>query len=130
MNPAVPFFEISFALIAMTILLIGFVQLLRLISGWMTQGTLRRALGVDQAVALALVARLDGAGRDPADDRSGLVLVAIGLAVAGFGLIQGGEANIRLSLGAALFPLLVGVALLVRFFVAERRGRPETAVGG
>ena len=83
--PAVPFLTISFPLIAMAILLIGFVQLLRLIGGWITQATLRRALGVDQAVALALVARLDGAGREPADDRSGAVLVAIGLAIAGFG---------------------------------------------
>lgn len=112
-----------------TILLIGFVQLLRLLGAWMMHRTLRRALSGDQSVALALVERLDGARREPADDRNGLVLVALGLAIAGFGLIQGGEANIRAALGAALFPLLVGAALLARFVMLKQRRGAETAVG-
>ena len=48
------------------------------------------------------------------DDRNALVLLALGLAMAGFGLIQGNEQLIRVSAGAALFPAFVGIALLVR----------------
>src|SRR3546814_2365804 len=57
----------------------------------------------------------DRMGADgPGDDRNGLVLLAIGLAMAGFGVIQGHEQMIRLSAGAALFPAFVGLALLDR----------------
>ena len=48
------------------------------------------------------------------DLRNGMVLIAIALAIAGFGLIQGQEAAIRGTAGIALFPLFVGIALLVR----------------
>src|SRR3546814_18315742 len=42
----------------------------------------------------------DRMGADgPGDDRNGLVLLAIGLAMAGFGVIQGHEQMIRLSAG-------------------------------
>src|SRR3546814_19315459 len=50
----------------------------------------------------------------PGDDRHGLVLLAIGLAMAGFGVIQGREQVIRLSAGAAPFPAFLGLRLLLR----------------
>lgn len=61
------------------------------------------------------------------DERNALVLLAIGLAMAGFGLIQGHEQLIRTAVGAALFPIFVGIALLVRprlagIAAAEERG--------
>src|SRR3546814_1533728 len=66
----------------------------------------------------------DRMGADgPGDDRNGLVLLAIGLAMAGFGVIQGHEQMIRLSAGAALFPAFVGLALLLR----RRWARAEAA---
>lgn len=112
-------------------LLIAFVQLLRVLHAWIMHATLRRALSADHAVALGLVERLDGnARRDSSgDDRTGLVLVALGLAIAGFGLIQGGGDNIRIAFGAALFPLFVGGALLIRHHLLKRESGTETAVG-
>ena len=61
------------------------------------------------------------------DDRIALVLIAIGVAIAGFGLIQGAENAIRMTLGAALFPLLVGVALLVNRMLQKRALAGEQA---
>ena len=59
------------------------------------------------------------------DDRNGLVLIALGLAMAGFGLIQGHEQLIRISAGAALFPGLVGAALLYRRRLARAAAAEE-----
>jgi hypothetical protein len=49
------------------------------------------------------------------------VLIAIAIALALFGLIQGDQDDIRNLGGAALFPGLVGVALLIRYYFAGKR---------
>ena len=56
---------------------------------------------------------------------AGIVGSAIGLAMAGFGLIQGHEQLIRLSAGAALFPAFVGAALLYRRRLARAAAAEE-----
>ena len=105
------------------IVLIGFVQLLRLLHAWMLHRTLREAIKSDAPVAAPLVDKIDKKmerqGELPGDDRNGLVLIALGLALAGFALIQQ-DANMRMTLGAALFPLFVGLALLLRDFLVKR----------
>lgn len=97
--------------------------LTRLIQSFMLHRSINKSIEANSAHASALIDKvnkplelaLNAGPRDaPGDDRNGLVLVAIGLAMAGFGLIQGDEATIRIAAGAALFPLLVGIALLVR----------------
>lgn len=102
---------------------IGFFLLARLINAWMLHRSIRRALDAKSDTALAMIDKLNkpyeqlglGRGGDaPGDDRNGLVLIAIGLAMAGFGLIQGHEQLIRIATGAALFPAFVGIALLYR----------------
>ena len=111
-------------------MLIAFAQLLRLLHAWMLHQTLRRAVASDAPVAGALVdkidKRMDRQGELPGDDRNGLVLVALGLAIAGFGLIQQDDST-RVALGAALFPLLVGLALLLRDFLVKRAIAREIA---
>lgn len=52
------------------------------------------------------------------DDRTGTVLVALGLALFLLGMIKG---NTDIG-GAGLFPTLVGAALLLRFYLVKRRG--------
>jgi hypothetical protein len=54
-----------------------------------------------------------------------LVLIALGAALFCYGLIQGGEENIRQLSGLALFPLFVGAALLGRFIYSNRSRKPE-----
>ena len=115
---------------------IGFFLLARLINAWMLHRSIRRALDAKSDTALAMIDKLNKpyeqfvfgrSGDAPGDDRNGLVLLAIGLAMAGFGLVQGHEQLIRISLGAALFPAFVGIALLyrrrlARAVAAEERG--------
>ena len=73
--------------------LLGFIYLLRFLQAWMLHRTLREAISRDSAQAELLVDRIGrsdfGAYRSEAgtDDRTGLVLIAIGAALAGFSLI-------------------------------------------
>jgi hypothetical protein len=104
--------------------IVGFFLLARLLHAWMLHRSIRRALEAKSDAVSPLIDKLNkpyehvggqGASEAPGgDDRNALVLLAIGLAMAGFGLIQGHEELIRISAGAALFPAFVGIALLVR----------------
>lgn len=113
---------------------IGFFLLARLINAWMLHRSIRRALEAKSDTALAMIDKLNKpyeqfafgrSGDAPGDDRNGLVLLAIGLAMAGFGLIQGHEQLIRVSAGAALFPAFVGIALLYRRRLARAAAAGE-----
>ena len=115
--------------------LLGFIYFLRLIQAWMLHRTLREAISKDSAQAGLLVERIGGgdlggpraeAGND---DRTGLVLIALGVALAGFSLIVGEPDWLRYGLGAALFPGLVGAALLVRHYKLRRTAEPDIAAG-
>lgn len=113
--------------------LLGFIYLLRLIQAWMLHRSLREAINKDSAHAAMLVDRI-GRGdlsriEAGTDDRTGLVLVAIGIAIAGFSLIANQQDWLRLGLGAALFPTLVGAALLVRHYLLRRAAEPDVAAG-
>ena len=56
------------------------------------------------------------------DDRIGLVLIALGAALFGLGLIQGDPDDIRNLSGLALFPTFVGAVLAGRYWILRRRG--------
>ena len=118
------------------LLVIGFFLLARLINAWMLHRSIRRALEAKSDSVGPLIEKLNkpyehvGGSREveaPGDDRNALVLLAIGLAMAGFGLIQGHEQLIRISAGAALFPAFVGIALLVRRRLARAAAAEERA---
>lgn len=116
------FFHLVENITLVALFVVGFFLLARLLHAWMLHRSIRRALEAKSDVVNALIDKLNkpyehlGAPRAdaPGDDRNALVLLAIGLAMAGFGLIQGHEELIRISAGAALFPAFVGIALLVR----------------
>jgi hypothetical protein len=99
----------------------------------MLHRTLRDAIKNDSAHAGVLADRI---GRDDLpragtgnDDRTGLVLVAVGVAMAGFSLIVSDPEWLRYGLGAALFPALVGAALLLRHRLQSRSAEPDVAPG-
>lgn len=103
----------------------------RIIQAWMIHRSLRAAMATDRKLAEDLAAKLDIVGQraEPrGDDRAGLVLVAIGLATAGYGLILD-DASTRAMLGAALFPSFVGAALLLRHAL-HKRATAKKRVGG
>ncbi|MEA3062498.1 MAG: hypothetical protein QOJ94_2279 [Sphingomonadales bacterium] len=109
-------------------MLVAFVYFLRLVQAWLMHRTLRRAIDRDSALAPTLVERIGGGDIGALsvgsgnDDRTGLILIAAGLALAGFSLVVGDPEWLRYGLGGALFPLLVGAALLVRHYVQRRTG--------
>lgn len=114
--------------------LLGFIYLLRFFQAWMLHRTLRDAIRKDSPHAGMLVDRIGSdftgsRGEPVADDRTGLVLLALGLATAGFSVIVGDPEWLRHGLGAALFPGLVGVALLVRHRLQRRSGGPDLVAG-
>lgn len=118
------FFNLLENITMVALFVIGFFLLARLLHAWMLHRSIRRALDAKSDTALPMIDKLNKPyeqlgfgwrqGDAPGDDRNGLVLLAIGLAMAGFGLIQGQEQMIRIAAGAALFPAFVGIALLYR----------------
>lgn len=126
------FFGLLEQITMVALLVVGFFLLARLLHAWMLHRSIRRALEAKSDAVSPLIDKLNKPyehlgsqpGTDtPGDDRNGLVLLAIGLAMAGFGVIQGHEELMRISAGAALFPAFVGIALLVR----SRRARAAAA---
>ncbi|HYJ83050.1 MAG TPA: hypothetical protein VEW26_09450 [Allosphingosinicella sp.] len=128
-----PFTEMIVSISVGLLFLVGFVFFLRLIQAWLLHRTLREAISRDSAHAGMLVDRigrndLGGPRADlGTDDRTGLILLALGAALAGFSLIVGETEWLRYGLGAALFPALVGAALLVRHRMQSRSAGPDDA---
>jgi hypothetical protein len=98
-------------------LLIVIHQLVRLAMVALLHRTLRRAL---EAGVPLTTGQLDRAlGRAPAaeraalDRRNGWVLIAIAVACGGCVALQTSEAAMRAAAGAALFPLLTGLTLVL-----------------
>lgn len=120
------------------LLVVGFFLLARLLHAWMLHRSIRRALESKSDAVGPLIEKLnkpyehlswqgDKETVSGGDDRNALVLLAIGLAMAGFGLVQGHEQLIRTAVGAALFPIFVGIALLVRRRLARAAAAEERA---
>ena len=113
--------------------LLAFIYFMRLIQAWLLHRSLREAIKKDSAHAELLVDRIGRSDLDRSeagtDDRTGMVLVAIGIAIAGFSLIANQQDWLRLGLGAALFPTLVGAALLLRHYLLRRAAGPDVAPG-
>lgn len=129
-----PVTEMVIGISAGLFMLVGFVFFLRLIQAWLLHRTLRDAIQRDSAVAGTLVDRIGGGDLNVPkraasnDDRTGMVLVAIGIAVLGFSLLAGGD-DWREGVGASFFPTLVGAALLLRHYLQSRSGEPDLAAG-
>lgn len=130
-----PVTEMIVGLSAGLFFLLAFIFFLRLLQAWLLHRTLREAISKDSAHAGMLVDRIGrndfgGPRADPgADDRTGMVLVALGIALAGFSMIVGDPEWLRYGLGAALFPGLVGAALLIRHQSQSRSAEPDVAAG-
>lgn len=111
---------ITIALATAVVLIVN--QLGRVLRTMMMHRTVREALTRESALAPELLDRIgeEKPGGSFGDDRIGVVLIAIGLAVIGFGLLAADADDVRNAAGVALFPLLVGGALLGRHLVLRR----------
>ena len=100
-------------------------QVSRVIRAVMVHRTLRKGIEHGQPLTADMVDRLDRAPQPgAADQRGGFVLIAIALALICAGLLNPGDNNWLQLLTAALFPLFVGVALLLRLKYGARRAEP------
>lgn len=115
---AMPVTEMIVGIAGGLFLLTAFLYFLRFVQAWLLHRTLRDAISRDSALAEGLLGRIaqsDSANAQlGGDDRNGLVLIALGIAIAGFALVVNEPQWLRYAIGAALFPLLVGAVLLGR----------------
>ncbi|WP_260581753.1 hypothetical protein [Sphingopyxis sp. PET50] len=113
------FFRLLDNLTMLALFVVGFFLLARLIHAWMMHRSIRRALEAKSDAVSPLIEKLNkpyehlgpwtagGATANASnEDRNGLVLLAIGLAMAGFGLIQGHEQVIRAAARRRALPRL------------------------
>jgi hypothetical protein len=116
--------DIIISIAIMTTFMFALFQIARIIRTFSIQRTVREALLRGSTLTPELLAGMDEPARRRVsdDDRIGMVLVAIALALIGFGLLMNSQDNLRAMTGIALFPLFVGVALLGRFWLARRSG--------
>ena len=106
-------------------LVIAFVagQIFRTLRTYSAQKTLREAITRGVTVTPEMLIEAEKTPPAGANDlRNGMVLIALSLAIFGFGLIQGSNDAIKGCSGIALFPLLVGAALLLRLRIAQNKG--------
>ena len=100
------------------------IQFFRLWRTAIQQKTIREALSRDSSAVPELLSAIEPAPRSTGtnDDRTAMVLIALGLALIGFALIQGDADDTKNMVGASLFPIFVGIALLIRQYLAAKRG--------
>ena len=106
-------------------LVVAFVagQIFRTLRTHSAQKTLREAISRGVTITPEMLIEAEKTPEAGANDvRNGMVLIALALAVVGFGLIQGSTDAIKGTVGIALFPLFVGIALLLRVRLNRTQG--------
>ena len=112
---------ISIALVTGVVLI--FNQLGRIFRARMLHKTIREALSRDSALTPELLDRIDE--KQPSgysDDRTGLILIAIGAAILVFALIGAPTGDAADIASIAIFPIFVGAALAGRHWYRNRSG--------
>ena len=102
------------------------VALVRLWGTMVTHNTLRKAIETKPELTEGLLEKLTARRERSGEDKLAIVLIAIGVAMAAAPIIAIDDPGIvRFSIAAALFPLLVGGALWLRYRAAERAKRRD-----
>lgn len=96
-------------------------QIFKTLRVYAAQKTMREAILRGTPVTPEMLIEAERTAEPGTNDmRNGMVLIALALAIAGFGLLQGSTDAVRGTFGIALFPLFVGIALLLRLKLAAR----------
>ncbi|HMG46057.1 MAG TPA: hypothetical protein VK614_01165 [Allosphingosinicella sp.] len=100
------------------------IQIGRLWRASMLHKTIREAISRDNPAVTELVAGVEEEQKPAGanDDRTALVLIALGLALLLFSALQNSDDALRQMGGASAFPIFVGLALLVRQYLVRKRG--------
>jgi uncharacterized protein YneF (UPF0154 family) len=105
-------------------IVLGFIAILRLIATAMTHRTMRKAIETNPQLTEQLLQKLTARRERQSDDRLGMVLVALAVAMVVAPLIAADDpGDVRVAIAAAVFPLLVGGALWLRSWTIERAKR-------
>jgi len=109
-------------------IVLAFINMFRLFATMITHRTLRKAIETNPQMAETLLAKLTARRDGYGDDRIAIILIAIGIAMVVGPLIAVDDRGmIRVFIAAALFPLLIGGALWLRFRAVERAKRRDRA---
>ena len=114
---------------AFAALLLGFFYLTQLIASAITHRTIRKVAERDPTAVEPLLSQLATAGPARTDDRTGLLLIAVGLAMVVAVLIIGNSEWIRYGVAGAAFPLIIGAVLFARHRLVERSRLDDRAAG-
>ena len=124
-----PATEMVVIVAAFAALLMGFFYTTQLIASGITHRTIRKIADRDPAAVEPLLNQLATSGPARTDDRTGLLLIAVGLALVTATLIIGNQEWIRYGLAGAAFPLIIGAVLFVRHRLVERSSLDDRAAG-
>ena len=104
------------------------IQMFRLAATGIRHRTVRRVIDRDPSAAEAVMAELRMPETPTGDDRLGVILFALGIATL-LASFTAGETGgwTDYGVGAAMFPLIVGAALMLRHFWIERAKRRDSA---
>ena len=110
-------------------LLLAFFYTTQLIASAITHRTIRKVAERDPAAVEPLLSQLATSGPARTDDRTGVLLMALGVALITATLIIGNQEWVRYGIAGAVFPLIIGAALLARHRLVER-GRVDDLAAG
>jgi hypothetical protein len=114
--------------IAVTVAIVLIVnQFGRVLRAMMLHRTIRKGMIHGSNVTPELLEKIDEpkSGGTGGDDRTGLVLMAIGLAILGYGVLAVDIEDFSELAGMALFPLFVGAVLFGRDWFRRRSAAAE-----
>ena len=115
---------VSIAVLAALALIV--IQLFRLFQTAIRHKTVRKVIEKDPSIAEKAIEELSKEPEATGDDRLGLILLSIGLATLAASFTAGETGGwTDYGVGAAMFPLIVGAALMARQFLIERARRGE-----
>ena len=110
------------AMVAGIVLIVGHVA--RVLRTSALQRTIREAIHKNSDCTPALLDKIeDQQSSGSGDDRTGLVLIALGAALFGYALVRGNAQEFREIAGIAFFPVFVGAVLVARFAYLGWRSR-------
>lgn len=104
------------AIVIVTAIVLVIAQLARLRRTSLLHRTIRDAVAANSPLAPVLIERLDEKPTLESDSRTGLVLLAVAVALVAFGLIQGAGDWLRSFVAVAMFPAAIGGVLLGRSY--------------
>lgn len=115
---------VTVAIVAGATLLI--VNLIRLATTALFHKTVRKLVERDPKQAQALIAQLGERRSRSGDQRIAIILIAIAIAMAAGSLIVVDDPGVvRQGIAASLFPLFVGLGLLLHLHLVDRRRRAD-----